>query len=96
MKQNQLLISGEIAAAAVIILIMSYFCRTSDSDALKWILAPTAWWAGILGGIYFEYLPRQLFSPVSDCAVLRGKPFHAAHVSDAGIFLPIIGLFMWE
>lgn len=59
MKQNQLLISGEIAAAVVIILIMSYFCRTSDSDALKWILAPTAWWAGILGGIYFEYLPHQ-------------------------------------
>lgn len=59
MKQNQLLISGEIAAAVVIIFAMSYFCRTSDSDALKWILAPTAWWAGILGGIYFEYLPHQ-------------------------------------
>lgn len=59
MKQNQLLISGEIAATAVIIFTMGYFCRTSDSDALKWILAPTAWWAGILSGIYFEYLPHQ-------------------------------------
>ena len=47
------------AAAVVIIFAMSYFCRTSDSDALKWILAPTAWWAGILGGVYFEYLPHQ-------------------------------------
>lgn len=46
-------------AAVVIIFAMSYFCRTSDSDALKWILAPTAWWAGILGGVYFEYLPHQ-------------------------------------
>lgn len=45
--------------AVVIIFAMSYFCRTSDSDTLKWILAPTAWWAGILGGIYFEYLPHQ-------------------------------------
>ena len=59
MKQNQLWISGEIAAAVVIIFVMSYFCRTNDSGALKWILAPTAWWAGILGGIYFEYLPHQ-------------------------------------
>lgn len=59
MKQNQLLISVEIAAAVVIIFVMRYFCRTSDSDALKWILAPTARWAGILGGIYFEYLPHQ-------------------------------------
>lgn len=59
MKQNQLLILGEIATAVVIILAMRYFSRTSDSDTLKWILAPTAWWSGILGGIYFEYLPHQ-------------------------------------
>ena len=43
----------------VIVLLMNYFCRTNDSDTLKWILAPTAWWASVLGGIYFEYLPHQ-------------------------------------
>jgi len=48
-----------MTAAAVIIFIMNYFCRTNDSDALKWILAPTAWWAGVLGGMYFEYLPHR-------------------------------------
>ncbi|MBD5523622.1 MAG: exosortase K [Lachnospiraceae bacterium] len=48
-----------LMAAAVIVLVMYYFCRTSDSDALTWILAPTAWWVSILGGIPFEYLPHQ-------------------------------------
>jgi len=47
------------AVTAVIILIMNYFCRANDSDTLKWILSPTAWWAGVLGGTYFEYLPHQ-------------------------------------
>lgn len=46
-------------AVIVIILVMRYFCRISDTDHLKWILAPTARWAGILGGISFEYLPHQ-------------------------------------
>ncbi len=45
--------------AGVIALILYYFCRTKDSDVLLWILAPTAWWARSLGGIYFEYLPHQ-------------------------------------
>lgn len=39
--------------------ILYYFCRTDDSDALKWILTPTAWWVSILSGIPFEYLPHQ-------------------------------------
>lgn len=47
------------AATALIIFIMNYFCGINDSDALKWILTPTARWAGALGGIYFEYLPHR-------------------------------------
>lgn len=46
-------------AAVLVTLIMRYFARTSDTDVLKWILAPTAGWAGILGGISFEYMPHQ-------------------------------------
>lgn len=45
--------------AFFVTLVMRYFCRTSDTDVLRWILAPTARWAGILGGISFEYLPHQ-------------------------------------
>lgn len=45
--------------AGMVLFIMNRFCRTNDSDALRFILAPTAWWAHILGGIYFEYLPHQ-------------------------------------
>lgn len=48
-----------LMASAVIVFLMNYFCRTNDSDMLQWVLAPTAWWAGALGGIYFEYLPHQ-------------------------------------
>lgn len=48
-----------ITAAAAVALIMYYFCRVNDSDALKWILTPTAWWVSILGGIPLEYLPHQ-------------------------------------
>ncbi|MDE7132897.1 MAG: exosortase K, partial [Lachnospiraceae bacterium] len=48
-----------LMASAVIALVMCYFCRTSDSDALTWILTPTAWWVSILGGNPFEYLPHQ-------------------------------------
>ncbi len=47
------------AAAAIAALVMNHFCRTNDSDALKWILAPTARWVSVLGGISFEYLPHQ-------------------------------------
>lgn len=43
----------------LVTLVMRYFSRTSDTDILLWILAPTARWAGILGGISFEYLPHQ-------------------------------------
>lgn len=42
-----------------VVLILRFFCHMNDSDTLTWILAPTARWAGILGGIPFEYLPRQ-------------------------------------
>lgn len=37
---------------------MRYLCHISDSDALTWILAPTAWWVSALSGIPFEYLPH--------------------------------------
>ena len=41
------------------VLTMRHFSRITDSDALLWILAPTTRWAGILGGIPFEYLPHM-------------------------------------
>lgn len=40
-------------------LAMRYLNRITDSDALLWILAPTTRWAGILGGIPFEYLSHE-------------------------------------
>lgn len=46
-------------AVVVVTLVMRYFSRVSDTDYLRWILEPTARWAGILGGISFEYLPHQ-------------------------------------
>ena len=46
-------------AAAIVTLVMNHFCRTNDSDALKWILTPTARWVSVLSGIPFEYLPHQ-------------------------------------
>ena len=46
-------------AAAIVTLVMNHFCRTNDSDALTWILTPTARWVSILSGISFEYLPHQ-------------------------------------
>ncbi|MDE6844142.1 MAG: exosortase K [Lachnospiraceae bacterium] len=46
-------------AAAIVALVMNHFCRTNDSDALKWILTPTARWVNVLSGITFEYLPHQ-------------------------------------
>ncbi len=45
--------------AAIVTLVMNHFCRTNDSDALKWILTPTTWWVSVLGGISFEYLPHR-------------------------------------
>lgn len=48
-----------VMAAAVVTLIMYYFCRVNDSDALRWILAPTARWVSVLGGLPFKYLPHQ-------------------------------------
>lgn len=42
----------------LICLAMRAFSHATDSDALLWILAPTTRWAGILGGIPFEYLPH--------------------------------------
>lgn len=46
-------------AAAIVTLVMNHFCRTNDSDALTWILTPTARWVSVLSGISFEYLPHQ-------------------------------------
>lgn len=48
-----------LAAAAIVSLVMNYFCRTNDSDVLRWILTPTTWWVSVLGGFSFEYLPHQ-------------------------------------
>ncbi len=40
-------------------LVMRYFCRTNDSDTLKWILTPTTRWVSTLSGISFEYIPHM-------------------------------------
>lgn len=47
------------AMTGAICLVMNHFCRTDDSDALTWILTPTARWVSVLSGISFEYLPQQ-------------------------------------
>lgn len=43
----------------IAVLIMRYFCRTSDSDTLKWILTPTTRWVSTLSGISFTYIPHM-------------------------------------
>lgn len=43
----------------VIALVMRYISKINDSDALSWILTPTAWWVSVLSGIRFEYLPHM-------------------------------------
>lgn len=48
-----------IIAAAVVTLVMYHFCRVYDSDALTWILTPTARWVSVLSDIPFVYLPHQ-------------------------------------
>ena len=45
--------------ASAIALTLYCFSRVKDSDALRWILAPTAWWVSILGKIPFEYVNHQ-------------------------------------
>lgn len=47
------------AITGVICLVMNHFCQTDDSDALTWILTPTARWVSVLSGIPFEYVPHQ-------------------------------------
>ena len=44
--------------AALVLVALKLFYRSADSDDLQWILAPTAWWVGILSGNSFEYLPH--------------------------------------
>lgn len=49
--------NGKFYLASVVLLLgIKYFYATADSDQLLWILAPTAWWIGILSGIPFEYV----------------------------------------
>lgn len=47
------------ALTIVITLLLRYFSKTTDSDVIIWMLAPTARWVGILSGITFEYLPHK-------------------------------------
>lgn len=42
-----------------IVLVLRCFSKITDSNVILWMLAPTARWAGILGGLSFEYLPHQ-------------------------------------
>lgn len=44
---------------AGIFLVLKYFGRVTDSNALTWILTPTTRWVSILCGIPFEYLPHS-------------------------------------
>lgn len=69
---------GYYLAGALLILGLKRFAKTAGCDSLRWILAPTAWWAGRLCGFSFEYLPgagyvnhsvRFLIAP--SCAGLR-------------------------
>ncbi len=55
LKKN--LIYYSLTCIAVLILNLLY--RSGDASLLTWILAPTARWAGILGGIPFEPLPGK-------------------------------------
>ena len=41
--------------AVVAVFTVKVYYRTADSDALKWILAPTTWWVRTFSGISFEY-----------------------------------------
>lgn len=45
----------------IIAFVMRYISKINDSDALCWILAPTAWWVSVLSGVHFEYLPHMGF-----------------------------------
>ncbi|MCM1049602.1 MAG: exosortase K [Clostridiales bacterium] len=45
----------------IIALTMRYISKINDSDALLWILSPTAQWVSILSGIQFEYLSHMGF-----------------------------------
>lgn len=49
--------AGYYLAGAFLILGLKCYSQTANADSLRWILAPTAWWAGFFGGISFEYLP---------------------------------------
>lgn len=50
MKKNLFLYIPAVLA----VLAVKIYYRTADSDMLLWILAPTAWWVGVLSGIPFE------------------------------------------
>lgn len=42
----------------LLIIGMKYYYSRAGTDELKWILAPTAWWVRMLGGIPFTYESR--------------------------------------
>lgn len=46
-----------LLAVAAVLAIKLFYSR-AGSDMLIWILAPTARWAGFLGGLAFTYEPR--------------------------------------
>lgn len=46
-------------AACAVALALNALYRSTDASRLTWILAPTARWAGILGGLRFECLPGR-------------------------------------
>ncbi len=43
----------------LIILTMKYYYSRVGLNDLRWILAPSSWWAGILTGLPFEWVPES-------------------------------------
>ncbi len=42
-----------------ITMLLRYFSKINDSDAILWMLTPTVRWVGTLSGLSFEYLPHR-------------------------------------
>lgn len=45
-------------SGCILILGLNLFYKNASADDLKWMLAPIAWWAGILSRISFSYRPQ--------------------------------------
>lgn len=78
MKKSGLASLSIYMSAVFAAVLLRRFYNTADSDALRWILAPVAWWVKFLGGISFEYVAkvgyvseRYRFVIAASCAGVR-------------------------